>query len=249
MFLAFTSLVSGCEKCTWNSLNPTLPGDITSVKRVEWRRKRLAVRFIDRIQALCDKNLKLRESKFAILNRQIGSYKFTGFLIGCWHSSLPEHYMHIMQLHVEAHIVCMTVNVCLYVWLCVLLCRMCTCRYISAALTPPRASSHRCACLCLLLLLIWAGAFVHACGPALSVAHCIFPRWPWRKEMTFNMPNLLPQSILMLIYQTWSLPGHTTLPMFSGPWGVISGVKPSSDYCKGGNNTHMLPNVLRIFFI
>lgn len=110
-------------------------------------------------------------------------------------------------------------------------------------------ASHRCACLCLLLLLIWAGAFVHACGPALSVARCIFPRWPWRKEMTFNMPNLLPQSILMLIYQTWSLPGHTTLPMFPGPWGVISGVKPSSDYCKGGNNTHMLPNVLRIFFI
>lgn len=81
MFLAFTYLARGSEKCTWNSLNPLLPGAITSIKREGgggWR-KLLAVRFIDRKQALCDKNLKLRASKFTILNHQIGSYKFTGF--------------------------------------------------------------------------------------------------------------------------------------------------------------------------
>lgn len=68
--------------------------------------------------------------------------------------------------------------------------------------------------------------------------------------MTFNMPSLLPQSILMLIYQTWSLPRHTTLPMFPGPWGAISGVKPSSAHCKGGNKkkkTYTLHNLLLIF--
>lgn len=180
MFLAFTYLVRGCEKCTWNSLNPILPREITSIKRVGWRRKLLAVRFIDRIQALCDKNLKLRASKFTILNRQIGGYKFPGFLIGCWHSSLPVQYMYIVLLRVEAHILCMTVIVCLYVyvWLCILLCRMCTCHYISAALSfmPPCASLYLSACLCLLLLFIGAGAFVHACVALLSMARCIFPR-------------------------------------------------------------------------
>lgn len=126
---AFTYLARGSEKCTWNGLNPILAGAITSIKRVGERRKLLAVRFIDRKQALCDKNLKLRASKFTILHHQIGSYKFTGFLIGCRHSSLPVQYMYIMPSHVEPHILCMRVSVCLYVCLCLFSC-MCAHHYI-----------------------------------------------------------------------------------------------------------------------
>lgn len=124
---AFTYLVRGNEKCTWNSVNPILAGAITSIKRVEgggWR-KLLAVRFIDRKQARCDKNLKLRASKFTFLNHQIGSYKFTGFFNRLsTQQSLPVQYMYIMPSHVEAHILCMTLVVCLnvYVWTCLLLC-------------------------------------------------------------------------------------------------------------------------------
>ncbi len=77
--------------------------------------------------------------------------------------------------------------------------------------------------------------------------------------MTFNVPSLLPQSVLMLIYQTWSLPRHTTPPMFPGPWGAISGVEPSGAHCNGGNrkktqppythtHTHTQHDVLLIFF-
>lgn len=69
---------------------------------------------------------------------------------------------------------------------------------------------------------MWEGAVVHPCVALQSMAHCIFPWRPWRGETA----GLLPQSILMLIYQTWSLPRHTTLPMFPGPWGAISGVEP-----------------------
>lgn len=88
---ALTYLPRGSEKCTWNSPNPILAEAITFIKRVGGgERKLLAVRFIDRKQALCDKNLKLRASKFAILNHQIGSYKFTGFLIGCRHSRVYQ---------------------------------------------------------------------------------------------------------------------------------------------------------------
>lgn len=78
------------------------------------RRKLLAVRFIDRKQALCDKNPKLRASKFSILNHQIGSYKFTRFLIGCRHSTVYQcKYMYITPSRVEPHILYMIA--CVYV--------------------------------------------------------------------------------------------------------------------------------------
>lgn len=148
---AFTYLARGSEKCTWNGLNPILAGAITSIKRVGERRKLLAVRFIDRKQALCDKNLKLRASKFTILHHQIGSYKFTGFLIGCRHSSLPVQYMYIMPSHVEPQILCMTVHVFLYVYVFLYACVL-TITSLSVLVMPPCTSLYLCArlfpCVC-----------------------------------------------------------------------------------------------------
>lgn len=162
---AFTYLARGSEKCTWNGLNPILAGAITSIKRVGERRKLLAVRFIDRKQALCDKNLKLRASKFTILNHQIGSYKFTGFLIGCRHSSLPLQYMYIMPSHVEPHILCMRVSVCLYVlfYACVL-----TITSPSALFMPPCTSLYLCARLCLFSC-VYVSECIRSCVCGLAV--------------------------------------------------------------------------------
>lgn len=105
------------------------------------RRKLLAVRFIDRKQALCDKNLKLRASKFSILNHQIGSYKFTRFLIGCQHSTVYQcKYMYITPSRVEPHILYGSVRLCLCLHICLFYARALT--LISPPCTLLRVSTR-----------------------------------------------------------------------------------------------------------
>lgn len=83
------------------------------------------------------------------------------------------------------------------------------------------------------------------CGPVLNgpshfpPARRVGGKWPLIRL------GLLPQSILMLIYQTCSLARRTTLPMFLGPWGAISSVRASGANCKGGNSTtHIWPHLI-----
>lgn len=130
----------------------------------------------------------------------------------------------------------MKVSVSVYAWICVFFIHLCV--SLDPSLYSSRLHVHLYISLPVCVYFhvsVCAGAFTHACVALHSIARCIFPRQPWRREMSFNMPSFLPQSILMLIYQTWSLPCHTTPPMFSGPWGAISGVEPSSAHSKGGN--------------
>lgn len=97
----------------------------------------------------------------------------------------------------------------------------------------PRASLHS-----LPVLSLFVGPCSSVCGPALNGRH-ISPHRVWWGKMTFNIPGLLPQSILMLVYQTCSLAWRTTPPMFPGPWGAISDVGLSTANCKAGNSkTH-----------
>jgi len=127
-----------------------------------------------------------------------------------------------------------------------------------------------CLCLCLDVRLVYACVVNSTSPPALCLMHtcanfyicipffpCVFVSSCIRSSvcgLEVNGPvqvpsmavngmggGLLPQSILMLIYQTLSLPRHTTLAMFPGPWGAINCVEPSCARWNGGsfkNNTH-----------
>lgn len=60
--------------------------------------------------------------------------------------------------------------------------------------------------LCILSLsCLFSWVRVKACVALRSMARRIFPPQGVMGEMTFNIPGLLPQSILMLVYQTCSL--------------------------------------------